>query len=835
MIDIGAAYYLNPNGTLGKAVDPAEFRGDDRFRHIGKKLAVKLRGENGEEVIRITEPLTLDQVASVFERLKCMNETTSEQDILADNTYVRLADGRYMKEKAVAKPICYDFVTDPGAEFDAYFVEVGATPGEKTVIVSKAEFDKQKSVTWQHGSITIDKRRAYKVARTTKEMKYADVVQISKQNKGVEECVSLADPSYVDGRVVLDRLDNVDEQCDYCQDVFETRYKKGQYKIDKVLDENGKWVNVDSRGKRYKFEDHVSMHDYSNDRSEYAYFKDCKYEYDGKRLVGGKPYDVKKGIKGDMKKLRANATKLLTFAFSGAGIIFFPVTAAIFVYLPARAIYIPIKHWAHKMKFDRTSAKYQGKLGIQRKQIKKDIEKELEFLYENTVKASNENRLNKNNMLDRFESVEQMIYSLAETKFLADFRMVKGKGRVTESNAELFSKYRADMTALEKEIKKLERAVKRDPSLAPELQAKQRLHAEKIKSYISQGVIEPKDPKFRDLLNRSNIMKGYLLERFYGEELSEQQKSELDQMYALYVKSGDKMLNPSKLQTLLRQPDKLAHIRALASECMKKGRISHYNYNDNLLGKQGYSTNGLEDYRAEAVDEVNKTAETYVPVEHEAKDDVILLPAADPKTLKGVRHKAAREKKLQELAERDRGFADDKGDVIFLGGATVEKVSSDLPIFGNEDVPTLTPLDLSSEGFAVDSSNATPNVPTNVSVDPAAPEEPKNKSKVKKQPKAYDPKIVSEDRLIVLLKANPESKDRKKLMKYITENAETKITEQDVQRAIDRITEMHKEGVDATTGSRGKVSKILKLGQEYLTKFAKDKKFLVNPDDGMTV
>lgn len=88
----------------------------------------------------------------------------------------------------------------------------------------------------------------------------------------------------------------------------------------------------------------------------------------------------------------------------------------------------------------------------------------------------------------------------------------------------------------------------------------------------------------------------------------------------------------------------------------------------------------------------------------------------------------------------------------------------------------------------------------------------------------YSTGINSEDRLVVLLKAREESKDRKKLLDYIVKASGINISHRDIEDTIDRINEKHKEGKSATANAtrlkNKNIALILSYGQEYLTKYA---------------
>ncbi len=92
----------------------------------------------------------------------------------------------------------------------------------------------------------------------------------------------------------------------------------------------------------------------------------------------------------------------------------------------------------------------------------------------------------------------------------------------------------------------------------------------------------------------------------------------------------------------------------------------------------------------------------------------------------------------------------------------------------------------------------------------------------------YDAKIVSEDSLVELLKARPESKKRQTLIAEIEKRAGVKISEEDIIATINRIDTKHNptkgERKSATAGAQTLKNKniynILVYGQQYLTEYA---------------
>lgn len=584
LVKIETLHYVDEFGNRGPQIKVDDLQSDRRFSLVGKSVYIVTKDEDGTETEIKTKPLTLDELACNYSRLQYMQETTEDTDILADDAYLKLADGRYIKEQAIAHPLCYDFVSNETAidDFDAYYVEVDSAEGEKKgVVVSKNAFDK--SLSFIQDGVKYEFEHAYKIKRTTKAMKDCDVIQTTKAGETIEKCVALADPRYEYKSLVIERksVAENEEIVVQAQADFEKLYKVGKYTLENtVLDDEGNWVELDNK-KRYLKTDHIVLPDYTHDSPEYKFFEDNECTFDGKTLKHGKAFSAKKANKKEFKELREISKNLIKFAFSGAGIIFFPVSIAILIGLPIVALSIPIKNAIRERRYNDNKHQFKNKIVNQRKAVTKEIIKSFELVYEETITAEKDPKktLHEANLLSKFEEIEQMIYSLSESKLFSDFRMVEGKGTVNETNAQLYSKYRSEMKALEKEIKSLEKKAKKDKTLVAELKLKKAQQLEMVKSYVSQGVIEPEDKNMRELLERSNILKGYLIKRFFRGELSEQEKKALDSVYNIRVKHAK----------LYDKQDQFKQGITLIEECKELGATTHYDYSHNIIEESKYT------------------------------------------------------------------------------------------------------------------------------------------------------------------------------------------------------------------------------------------------------
>ncbi len=650
LVNIASLHYVDDNGNPGDPIGVDVLRGDNRFSLIGKPVCILLENEENKVISQVTKPLTMDQLAFNYDKLMSMQETTNPDDALSEDAYLKLANGKYIKESEVAHPICYDFVKNSGDDFDAYYVIVEAGGVSNGVIVNKNAF--KNGMTVNYNGVKLELKNAYKIKRSHKEMRNCDIIQTTKKNLGVESCVALSDPKYDNDELIVERKSKTDNDVSiaFAQSEFEKAYRLGEYTLDEVLDDEGNYTALKD-SKRYIYSDHITVTDYSHNTSEYSYFNDKSLTYDGKKL-NGKSFDMAKANKAAFKKFGKAMLYYIPTVFGGAGIVggallgsllvsgfaisTMAATVAINILvagIPAVwAISIPIVNAIRSAMINRQDRVYNSKLKLHRKGLTDEITKDFEFITSQTKIASKNNKLNKDLMLDKFESIEQKILSLSEGKLFADFRMVDGKGQVDETNAELFSQYRLEMRAMEKEIKSLEKRAKKDPSLKKELEMKKELHQQKLNDYVSQGIIEPKDKNMRQLLDKSNTLKGYLIKRYYSGELSEQEKRDLDLVYDDLIAAKD----TARARNLV---EGLPAIKELADQCRELGAQSHYDYEHNVINSPKY----------EAV-EVPAEAETLVdeeelekPLEEEHRDNVMHERAFDPITGE------VREEYLEEL------------------------------------------------------------------------------------------------------------------------------------------------------------------------------------------
>ena len=511
LVPIDSLYYSRA-GSIGDKIE--DFK-SNRNSLIGQSVYVKL----ADGSTYMTEPVTYEQVHKTYSKHETMQITEDESAILADGTYLKLQDGRYVKENETVRPICYEFVS--GDDFDAYVVKLD-TPtadGQTSVIVDKSTFARNSTVVL--GGLTLELKNAFKIKETNKAMKDCDVIQTSSNHNDIEQCVLLSEPSYnMAGALETTPFSDADKEAaiNKAKSQFESSYKQGNYDLERVVDDHGDLVELDKQKHRYQLSNVTQMKDYGNEN--YAYLRSGKVKYDAnkKQLVGGPKFDTKKYIKSGYKMLGARTVDAFSMMFSSWGLLVVLVMPQILIAaaaaITATAVLNPVIYGIigaiinRKQNFKLNTDKH-------RKKLKAEIIDDLKDVIEDT-KHTEKAKLNENRLLDRFETIDNKIISLCATKRISSFRMVNGVGAVNRTNAGLYSEFRRDMTEREEELKQLKKAVKKDPSLQATLDAKQSQYDQKIRYYISQGVIEPKDRQMREMMERSSRTKGFLLAKHFG-------------------------------------------------------------------------------------------------------------------------------------------------------------------------------------------------------------------------------------------------------------------------------------------------------------------------------
>ena len=623
LVPINSLYSVNGD-SIGDKIE--NFK-ENRNNLIGQSIFVKLA--NGS--IFRTEPLTYEQVYKTYSKHETMKITEDESAILEDGTYLKLKDGRYVKENETVRPICYEFVSEDA--FDAYMVKLDSptADGKASVIVDKSTFAKKAEVVVDGTTLKLE--NAFKIKETSKAMKDADVIRTTSGYNKIEQCVLLSEPKYnAAGEVETTPLSDEEKEkvIKSAKSQFESSYKEGDYELDRVVDDKGNLVELDKQKQRYRYTNVTKMKDYGN--KDYALLRSGNIKYDASKgkLVGGPKFETAKYIKSTCKRIGTITTDAFSAMFSKGGILAAFLLAQILVSgllpqilvagavaLAGAAVLTPIIFGiigAIKNRYQ----KFKLNTNKHRKKLKKEIIDDLEDVLKDTKTADKAN-LTERNLLNKFETIDNKIMSLCATKRISSFRMVNGVGHVNRTNAALYTDFRKDMTAREKELKRLRNAVRKDPSLQATLDAKQSQYEQKIRDYVSQGVIEPKDKQMREMVDRSRKTKGFLLAKHFDQGEFTAEEKELIGAVDYNVRKNE--FEYSSRKDKKKMKDKVKDLDKAMTEITKKDSFrtladKKYNYEDSVISSCNTSDFDKPSARSESEQTIEREVARETEREH---------------------------------------------------------------------------------------------------------------------------------------------------------------------------------------------------------------------------
>lgn len=545
MVDIDLLYEMDEVGKASKKLKADTFKTRaDVNKLIGKALLVKVSEGNYRE----TEPLTLEQAVFTYTIQKQRIETTSPEHIMADNAMLMLEDGRYIKEQTAVRPIAYEFTDDE--RYDALYVKYTDSEGkEQGIIVPKDTFSA--SPTRNINGIVMHVKNAFRIKKSTKPLKECDVIQTSNRpGQKYHDCRALKSPRYEAGVTKTTDLGVTDEQINGLVAEMIEAYKKGEYQLEEVIDDLGRFVKLDDRHKRYIEADYRYETDYANGADHYNFLKMNPLRYDAKKdeLIGGPHFDAAAANKEGFKVWGDWAARFAGAATTIPGILVLAAIPALAVTLGVAAvgsaIGIPIVNAIRAYRHNHRQYKYRDKTEYNRKQTTKQVERELQAMYDQVkedIAAIDANasltdeqkkaqkEVVKRKFLDKFSQVEQTMDSLHTSKYYSEFKVVDGVAQVNEGNAPLMSAYREMMADLKKRIAKLEKQAKKDPSKQAELDNLKAEYEGKLQYYTSQGQVTPMDESVTTLENKAHSMRGLVLAKFFGERLADEEEMTLEE------------------------------------------------------------------------------------------------------------------------------------------------------------------------------------------------------------------------------------------------------------------------------------------------------------------
>lgn len=371
---------------------------------IGQELTVEIDGKK-----YVTEKVTNEEAISTYSKEKVMNKSTSYEDAFGDDTYLRLADGRYVKESEFVRPIAYNFVKDDATDFDAYLYYYQVDGKWTTVILNKAELEKG-----TYSSIVLDKNiktnpNLYKIKKSTKALGDSHIIQTTNANSGIEGAVTLIKKpektklnasSFVaevkDGTNTAED-DNLTKNAALTEAkrLFRDLYKQGKYDIDEVVvegvvykldnvvkNEDGT-ISFHVSNSRYVYNNNSLVEDPTAKKPQYANMSSSPVKYDAKtgKLYGGTRYNMGKANKEYFKfwgKIWAWPTAIVLMLMGVFAMALPFMIAPALAVLAAGWVAGPIFNLVMKLKQEK---KFENKAKLAREESKKKYVQELNDLY----------------------------------------------------------------------------------------------------------------------------------------------------------------------------------------------------------------------------------------------------------------------------------------------------------------------------------------------------------------------------------------------------------------------------------------------------------------------
>lgn len=847
---------------------------------IGKKILIK----EGETIIGVTEPLTIEQATIPYATIKTFQE--AEQNVATNNTYLRLKNGEYVKELETVKPIAYKIIGLNNSEYDAYLLKNSDEKGnEKFIVVSKEYFEK-------HGDTSKYKREdAIRIKRCDVNSKDCAVVQTTSKGEDIEQCTLIKKTKFTTNEIPEDAKDVALEG-------FKNSYKKGDYKVKDVY-RNGKLEKLSELGKRYEYSD-VSYHeDYADKLMEFKALKTKDLKIENGKLVGGPKYDVSKGISKGFSAW-GNILKS-TVGIVILGGIFVPVVGPLVsaVYAVGMAAAIPLIPAINAVRGavkNRIQADFTDKTKYNRVKHVKDLDKRLKQLYKQMT-SKDCVPYSEAKFEDEYSKIYNEIISLSATTIENRLQTINGVGKVTPENASKAKVYMREYKTTERLIKASKKEIAKSKAKFDKLDKKlQRLMAKgkeidngfQNKYDEAKGVYDRNKNKGAELENKKQSLMNY-----NSNETTSQAS-----------KGRDKLLSVAKIMKLavyaktLNNSEKVKDVIASLDEKEKQLlstlQLDFDNglYLDNIpIGvddtafvyskiKQDKHDEWQKITSAEFNSEDGKKYESILKLERTKSGDISTSKSNFKKMLDGSKEliKLTEKENLTEaehirievLAKDLQGGKElidyienkisknsttancpDQENFVCIANNAIkaieeknllEKTEEDIYEYKGEYKDNW--LSVKEAIIKMDTSINTSKVPLKeerksinvyganpaeeIHTDKAEAKKEQTKDTKSKTEKAYNTKINSEDRLVVMLKANPESKDRKKLIEYIKSSSGVEINDNDILETINRINEKHLQGKDATANAyrcRNKnIDLVLKYGQKYLTIHAKEVK-----------
>lgn len=406
---------------------------------VGQELTVEIDGKK-----YVTEKVTMEEAISTYSKEKTMTKSNSDEDILGDDTYLRLANGKYVKESEFVRPLAYNFVKNDSTDFDAYLFYYKKDGVWQTIILNKETFDKAGGdihLGDLHISKSINAADLYKIKKSTKPLAESHIIQTTNENADFEGAVTLVrkpDDASLSSLTFKEKDGAEDEEgkldkkaaLTEAKRLFRELYKQGKYDIDKVVvdgvvykldnvvkNEDGT-TSFHVSNSRHVYANHSLVEDPTAKLPQYANMSNNPVKYDAKsgKLYGGTRYNMGKANKAYFKywgKIWAWPTAMVLMCMGVFALAIPVMIAPALAVLTAGWVAGPIFNLIMKLKQEK---KFESKAKLARKEAKKKFVQELNDLYKKVLeecKAVDEK-------VDKYATLEDLRNAYAENGLVYD-------------------------------------------------------------------------------------------------------------------------------------------------------------------------------------------------------------------------------------------------------------------------------------------------------------------------------------------------------------------------------------------------------------------------------
>ena len=768
---------------------------------FGKVVKIK----EGDKIVATTKPLTFEQANIRYDSIKTYQEVDGGP---SKDSCLRLEDGTYVEELNSVQPNSFKRAV-AGGVVDNYLVEKNGV----FFVVGIDYFA-------THSPSEFDPAKAVPLTRCDFKDKDCEIIQTTSKGEEKELCTAIKDGISVNGKnMTREKKDDV-------YSAFLKSYKEDKYKTDNVY-VNGKRQKIQKNSKRYEYTN-VSYHeDYADSLGQYKALKTRKLELKDGKLVGGGKYDIGKGIKKAFAKW-FKVLKIGLVAICSVSLIFFPIAVplsgafalgmfAVTPFIPVSQVVIGLK----KNVFERK--KFQDKVIFNRKQYTKDLEKEISDLNERTD-------LTQKGFEDVYSKIMNKIAMLSATTTNNTLKFNGEQVEVNKNNVNLANEFKQNFNKNAQSLQTVSNLVSQAQKKFDKIDAKKNKYSSNVpnsilnKWYKAKEELDKLTEEQKALQTEQEKLKNYSTGKSYADATLERENLERK---AVAVKIKAYLENTASTVAVDKKwsvsPEVQTKLDAVRSKVVCDEKFD--------VKVDGVSVFAGEDIVNDQTTEWKTTRDIVLSVAEDLKSPEIEKPV-DANVVDEIdRFKLLEqfnelvvdvEKTISSVAEFNKKVKEPKKSEFENEIKNVKDVLNNAKSKANL-------ANTSAEvQFQIDELNSQNDLLQSLTskIEEETEKQTKLEKREEKTEKLFDPKINSEDNLVVLLKAKEESKDRKKLLQYIQNKAGVKISQRDIYETIDRINDKHKQGKNATSNANRLKNKnielILSYGQQYLTIYAEE-------------